>query len=176
MKMEQLSFKEYINKTKKVYGKRKSRTSHSFGVNEAAVEYKRVCGKVDTHTFREIIKRINTILGDELASGKAVIFPYRMGRLDVRKFETTVRYDDNGLYTNYPVDWDKTLKYWHDNPEAEAAKKLIRNPVKEVFRVYYRRIGAAYNNKQLVVFRLSRVIKNKMKKKIINNELDAYKI
>ena len=54
-----------------------------------------------------------------------------MGRLEVRKFEPIIRFDDNKLTVRLPIDWDRTLKLWSEDEEAYKERTLIKMEEKE---------------------------------------------
>jgi len=53
---------------------------------------------------------------------------------------------------------------------------LIRNESKEIFRVYYNKGTALYNNKSFFDFYINRDIKSILRDKINNKEIDAFKL
>ena len=68
------------------------------------------------HEFYQIIRRINNYLAEELINGNDVIFPNRMGKLELRKRNALPIIDKNGnLKVTYAIDWDNTLKLWYED-------------------------------------------------------------
>ena len=71
------------------------------------------------HEFYQIIRRVNNYLAEELVNGNDIIFPNRMGKLELRKRNSLPVIDKNGsLKVTYAIDWDSTLKLWYDDEEA----------------------------------------------------------
>ena len=129
------------------------------------------------HEFYQIIRRINNYLAEELINGNDVIFPNRMGKLELRKRNSLPVIDKNGnLKVTYAIDWDNTLKLWYEDEEAFNNKTLVRLPERNIFRIKYNKNTANYNNKSFMEFQVNRNIKVRLKQKIKNNEIDAFNL
>ena len=129
------------------------------------------------HEFYQIIRRINNYLAEELINGNDVIFPNRMGKLELRKRNALPIIDKNGnLKVTYAIDWDNTLKLWYEDEESFNNKTLVRLPERNIFRIKYNKNTANYNNKSFIEFQVNRNIKVRLKQKIKNNEIDAFNL
>ena len=129
------------------------------------------------HEFYQIIRRINNYLAEDLINGNDVIFPNRMGKLELRKRNSLPVIDKNGnLKVTYAIDWDSTLKLWYEDEEAFNNKTLVRLPERNIFRIKYNKNTANYNNKSFMEFQVNRNIKVRLKQKIKNNEIDAFNL
>ena len=129
------------------------------------------------HEFYQIIRRINNYLAEELINGNDIIFPNRMGKLELRKRNSLPVIDKNGnLKVTYAIDWDNTLKLWYEDEEAFNNKTLVRLPERNIFRIKYNKNTANYNNKSFIEFQVNRNIKVRLKQKIKNNEIDAFNL
>ena len=129
------------------------------------------------HEFYQIIRRINNYLAEELINGNDIIFPNRMGKLELRKRNSLPVIDKNGnLKVTYAIDWDSTLKLWYKDEEAFNNKTLVRLPERNIFRIKYNKNTANYNNKSFMEFQVNRNIKVRLKQKIKNNEIDAFNL
>ena len=129
------------------------------------------------HEFYQIIRRINNYLAEELINGNDVIFPNRMGKLELRKRNSLPIIDKNGnLKVTYAIDWDNTLKLWYEDEEAFNNKTLVRLPERNIFRIKYNKNTANYNNKSFMELQVNRNIKVRLKQKIKNNEIDAFNL
>lgn len=124
--------------------------------------------------FYRIVRRINSYLAEELSRGREIRLPHRMGSLEIRKRPTRVAIVDGKLVTSLPIDWDKTLKLWYEDKEAFDNKILVRIETEEVFKVYYNKQNANYNNKSFYEFKPNREIKRKLSKHAREGNLDAY--
>lgn len=175
--MEEQQFKSSI---KKVSGTRNHKVKGSLGVYDAFKWYRRnkPAGKeyiVTESQYFAIIRKINESLRDELVLTGDLTFPCRMGRLEIRKYPTIITTDGKKIKTNLPIDWDTTLKLWFEDEECLKNKTLVRANVKEMFRVYYNKSKANYNNKSFYQFSANRELKNLLKHSIrYNYDFDAF--
>lgn len=127
--------------------------------------------------FYKIIRKVNKYLAEELINGNDVVFPNRMGKLELRKRNALPVIDKNNkLKVTYAIDWDKTLKLWYEDEQAFNEKTLIRIPERNIFRVKYNKSTANYKNKSFMEFQVNRNIKTRLKQKIKNNEIDAFNL
>lgn len=129
------------------------------------------------HEFYQIIRKVNNYLAEELIQGNDVVFPNRMGRLELRKRNSLPVIEQDGhIKITYAIDWDKTLKLWYDDKEAFDKKTLIKLSERSIFRVKYNKDNANYENKSFMEFQVNRDIKTRLKQKIKNNEIDAFNL
>ena len=129
------------------------------------------------HEFYQIIRRINNYLAEELINGNDIIFPNRMGKLELRKRNSLPVIDKKGnIKVTYAIDWDSTLKLWYEDEEAFNNKTLVKIPERSIFRVKYNKDTANYENKSFMEFQVNRDIKTRLKQKIKNNEIDAFNL
>lgn len=126
------------------------------------------------HEFYSIIRTINNYLIDYFLDNKPIIFPQRMGILELRKYPTRIEYKNNKLVTNLPIDWDSTLKLWCEDETAYKERTLVKMEEKELFRIYYNKQSAIFNNKGFYSFKVNRDLKIKVKQRIKDGVLDAY--
>lgn len=127
--------------------------------------------------FYKIIRTVNKYLAEEFINGNDIVFPNRMGKLELRKRNALPVIDKNNkLKVTYAIDWDKTLKLWYEDEQAFNEKTLIRIPERNIFRVKYNKSTANYKNKSFMEFRVNRDIKTRLKQKIKNNEIDAFSL
>lgn len=160
--------------------KRNHAVTDSLGVYDA-YKYIRKNGWFDIgrpikeHEFYSIVRKINSILADSLIAGEELVFPCRMGKLELRKRDAIPSFNKDGsLRITYPVDWDSTLKLWYEDEDSYNCKTLVRIPEKEVFKVHYNKCLANFNNKGFMDFRIYRDIKTRLKQSIKNNRIDAF--
>lgn len=126
------------------------------------------------HEFYSIIRTINNYLIDYFLDNKPIIFPQKMGMLELRKYPTRIEYKNNKLVTNLPIDWDSTLKLWCEDETAYKERTLVKMEEKELFRIYYNKQSAIFNNKGFYSFKVNRDLKIKVKQRIKDGVLDAY--
>lgn len=124
--------------------------------------------------FYRIIRSVNNLMATLLIKGKSINLPYRMGRLELRKRSTTIRYKGNKLINTLPIDWDRTLKLWSEDEEAYKERSLVKTETKEVFRFHYDKSRATFENKSFYRLKVNRRLKLLLKQEIINGNVDAY--
>lgn len=161
-------------------GSKPFKVTNSYGTKAAWRWYKKnkwLGGtEVTEKEFGRIIKEVNLALLNQLLKGSDIKFPCGMGRIELRKYRTIIKFIDGKLVTNLPVDWKRTLHLWYSDTEAKNNKTLIREEPKEIFKVCYSKRGATYTNKMFYKFTMARSAKKKLKEKIIYNEIDAFLI
>lgn len=174
-------FSEFACQIKKVKGTRVHKVKNSYGVYDGFKYYRKNKPKESQYVLTEsqyfsIIRKINKLLGELLINGNDVTLPYRLGRLEVRKYNATITIHDNKIKTNLPIDWYKTLKLWYEDKESYKNKTLIKAEEKELYKIYYNRNLARYNNKSYYQFTLNRELKKKLKQNIKEGKVDAFLI
>lgn len=127
------------------------------------------------HEFYSIIRKVNDYLADSLLHGNDIKLPHRMGRIELRKYDARVSFDGEKVKTNLPIDWDRTLKLWYEDEEAYENKTLVKVEEKEIFKVYYNRQLADYNNQSFYEFNVNRELKKRLKQRIKEGKIDAFK-
>lgn len=125
------------------------------------------------HEFYSIIRGVNDLIADDLALGKTVILPSRMGRLELRKFQTGVSIVDGKLKVTYPINWSETLRLWYEDEEAKKNKTLLRNESDFIYHIKYCKHDANYENKTFYEFSLNRFIKRALKDNIVKGKIDS---
>ena len=174
-----MSFDSFIKDVKKVNSKRNHKIVNSYGSKDAFLYYRKIRPQEDKYVltdceYLKIIRLINNSLRDKLINGDDVVLPERMGRLEVRKKSPTTKFKNGKLITSRPVDWNATLKLWYEYPNLKNKKQLVRQEVDYIFKVYYNRNKALYNNKSFYDFSTNRDIKLGLKKNIKTNKIDAF--
>lgn len=125
------------------------------------------------HEFYSIVRRVNDHLANNIALGIPVIFPHKMGKLELRKHKSGVSFVDGKLKISYPVDWHQTIKLWYEDAEAMKNKTLLRNEQEYVYYVKYCKYPATYENKVFYEFVLNRFIKKALKNNIQSGKTDT---
>ena len=178
---KEIGLNDFLNSIKKANDPRTHKVSNSLGVYDA---YKWIrknkwlnIGRCLTeHEFYSIIRRVNNYLAESLILGNDIILPNKMGRLELRKYDVRFSFKDGKVKNNLPIDWDKTLKLWHEDEEAYRDKTLVKIEEKEIFKVYYNKHLADYTNKVFYEFNVNRELKTRIKQRIKEGRLDAFKI
>ena len=170
---------EFKRRIKKVNQPREYKVRNSLGVYDGYKYYRKNKPDSKEYVLTEsqyfaIIRKINLHLVDELLLGHDVKLPKSMGTIEIRKYDRRVRLGMDGkIHTNLPIDWDKTFKLWYEDEEAFKDKTLVRVEENEIFKVYYNRESATYNNKSYYEFLFNKDLKTRLKQRIKEGLIDA---
>lgn len=172
------TFEEFEGKVLKRSTERKIKINHSVGVYDAYKYIRKnnwfnIGRPLTEHEFYTIIRSINKLYAIELSKGNSVIFPQRMGTLELRKGNRGVSLKNGKLSISYPINWKETLKLWYNDAEAKEQKILIRYENNTVYHVKYNKYRAVYNNKSYYNFAVNRAIKQQLHKNIEDGKVDA---
>lgn len=156
--------REFLKEVKKVNGPREHEVRGSLGVYDAYKWYRKNKPHDKKYVLTEsqyfsIIRKVNLALRDELFKGGDIKFPCRMGSIEIRKYLPTITTDGKKVKTNLPIDWNATLKLWYEDKQSYDEKFLVRINVPEIYRVYYNKTLANYNNKSFYQFTPNRELK-----------------
>ena len=165
----------------KLNGPRKHKVNNSLGVYDAYKHIRRnkwfnIGRPLSEHEFYTIIRQVNNLLAEELLCGNDIILPHKLGRIELRKYDTRMSIKDGILRTNLPIDWDRTLKLWSEDEEAYTERTLVKMEEKEIFKIYYNKRNAIYENKSFMDFEVNRDLKRRLKQRIRSGAVDAFKI
>ena len=172
---------DFLNSIKKVNEPRTHRVNNSLGVYDSYKwirknKWLNIGRPLTEHEFYSIIRRVNDYLADSFLHGNDIKLPHRMGRIELRKYDVRISFDGEKVKTNLPIDWDKTLKLWYEDEEAYKEKTLVRREGKEIFKIYYNRQSANYNNQVFYEFNANRELKKRLNQRIKEGVLDAFKL
>lgn len=172
---------EFLNKVRKVKESRNHKVKNSYGIYDGYKFYRKNKPKDPKYVLTEsqyfaITRKVNKFLAEALSKGEDVILPFRLGRIEVRKYESRITWDGKKVKSNLPIDWDRTLKLWYEDKEAFKNKTLIKVEEKEIYKVYYNRNIAEYKNKSFYQFNINKDLKRKLKQTIKEGSLDAFMI
>lgn len=175
----ELSFEEARDIIKNVTGKRSHSIKSSLGVYDAYKwtrknKWLNIGKPVSEHDYYKILRRVNQCLLDALLEGNDIVLPYKMGIIQLVKSNRGVKIKDGVVTNSFPIDWDRTLKLWHEDKESFNNKVLVRAVEKEVYKVHYSKSNADYINQCYYQFSPNRELKLRLKDKIKNNEIDAF--
>lgn len=173
-----MNYQTFINRLQKNTKKNLYKVRNSWGVRDAyryirKRHWEGVGKPVSEKDFYAVIRQINLLLADSLSKGSSIVFPQRMGELEIRKYSCGVTLNNDKLHITRPVDWNKTINLWYKDSEAKENKILIRFNEPYYFRIFYRKYRANYENLSFYRFAVNRSIKRTLKKHIISGEVDA---
>lgn len=169
----------FRRKILKIDEHRVHKVRNSYGIYDGYKYYRRNKPKEHKYILTEsqyffITRRVNKLLGELLINGEDITLPYRLGRLEIRKYEAKITTDGKKIKTNLPIDWDRTLKLWYEDKESYKNKTLIKVEEKEIYKIYYNRIIAEYKNKSFFQFNVNRELKKELKQNIKKGKIDAF--
>ena len=172
---------EFLNKVRKVKESRNHKVKNSYGIYDGYKFYRKNKPKDPKYVLTEsqyfaITRKVNEFLAEALSRGEDVILPFRLGRIEVRKYESRITWDGKKVKSNLPIDWDRTLKLWYEDEESYKNKTLIKVEEKEIYKVYYNRNVAEFTNKAFYQFDVNRELKRRLKQNIKEGKLDAFTI
>lgn len=165
----------------KIGGPRKHKVNNSNGVYQAYKYIRKnkwfdIGRPLTEHEFYTIVRQVNNYLAEELLHGHDIVLPHRLGRIELRKYDTKMAIKNGILKTNFPIDWDRTLKLWSEDEKAYKERTLVKVEEKEIFKVFYNRRNANYENKSFYEFEVNRDLKRRLKQRIKSGAIDAFKI
>lgn len=170
---------EFKRRVRKATEHREHKIRNSLGVYSGYKYYRKnkPDGKkyiLSESQYFAIIRQINNLLVDDIVLGKEVKLPYRMGTIEVRKYEKSLKIDENGnVKTNLPIDWDNTLKLWYEDEESYKNKTLLRLDEQEIYKVLYNKEGVNFNNRSFYEFVFNKDLKLRLKHNIKQGIIDA---
>ena len=179
MGVEDMTYEEFKFNVQHLNSLRIHKVRNSYGVYDGFKYYRKNRPKEHKYVLTEsqyfsIIRRVNELLGEALINGEDVTLPYRLGRLEIRKYGARITTDGKKVRTNLPIDWDRTLKLWYEDKESYKNKTLIKVEEKEIYKVYYNRNVADFTNKAFYQFDVNRELKRRLKQNIKEGKLDAF--
>lgn len=174
-----MDLQEYRKGVLKVDKPRKTSISNSWGVYDAFKYYRKNKPKDKKYVLSEsqyfaIVRRTNLLLVEELFNQNDIVFPYSMGRLEVRKTIPRVYIDNGKIKSTYPIDWDGTIRLWYEDQESRKKKTLLKKKEKAVFRIVYNKSKAFYTNKDYFEFKVNRPLKLALRDVILQGDFDAF--
>lgn len=177
--MENSNLNEFLNSLKKVKEPRKHKVNNSVGVYDCYKwlrknKWLNIGRPLTEHEFYSIIRGVNEDLARSFILGEDIKLPCRMGRIELRRYDAKISFDGNKIKTNLPIDWDTTLKLWYEDEEAYKNKTLIKMEEKILFKVYYNKQLAKYNNQSFYEFTVNRDLKKRIKVMIKEGILEAF--
>ena len=172
---------DFRKKVLKLDKPRQHKVNNSLGVYDAYKWIRKnkwldIGRPITEHEFYTIIRQVNNLLAENFLKGRDIVLPHRLGTIELRKYETKMSFNNGKLHTNLPIDWDRTLKLWAEDEEAYKEKMLVKVEEKEIFKVFYNKGKANYNNKSFYEFEVNRDLKKRLKQRIKEGKLDAFKI
>ena len=173
-----MSFDEFTEEICKKRGKKNFKVTNSWGIYDVYKHIRKnkwynIGRPLKEHEFYSIIRGVNNLLAENIANGETIVFPHRMGKLEIRKFQSGVSLVDGRLKITYPVNWEETLRLWFEDEEAKKNKTLLRHEENYVYHIRYNKHEAVYENMCFYEFAVSKSIKQALKENIKKNKIDT---
>lgn len=176
-----MTYEEFRKEVQHTDASRKHKITGSIGVYSAYKWIRKngwlnIGRPITEHEFYSIIRRVNNYLADSFLRGQDIKFPHKMGQLELRKYDVRFSIEDGKVKTNLPIDWDRTLKLWYEDEEAYKERTLVKVEEKEIYKVYYNKQLADYQNMVFYEFKVNKELKKSIKQRIKDGKLDAFKL
>ena len=174
-----MNLEEYRKEVLKVDKPRKTTIRNSYGVYDAYKFYRKNKPKDPQYVLTEsqyfsIVRQTNLLLAQDLLHQKDIVFPFSMGRLEIRKYTPNVSLKNGKVKSTYPIDWDGTIRLWYEDEEARNKKLILKKKEKEVFKIGYNKSKAMYKNKKYFEFIVNRGLKRALKDIISQGNFEAF--
>lgn len=171
--------REFRNRILKRNGPKVFKISNSFGTYDIYKKIRKnkwydIGRPLKEKEYYDIIRLINTYLAQELMNGNDIKFPFKLGTVEFRMKKVIVKYNNDKLVNTNPINWDKTLELWFNDPEAHKEKILVREDRKENYFFRYNTLNADYINKCFFDFYINRDIVNTTRAKAKEGIIGAY--
>lgn len=170
---------EFKKRVRKATEHREHKIRNSLGVYDGYKYYRKNKPKEKKYILSEsqyfsIIRQINNLLANEIVKGNEVKLPHRMGTIEIRKYEKSIKIDKDGkVITNLPIDWDNTLKLWYEDEEAFRNKTLLRLDEQEIYKIVYNKEDVNFNNRSFYELVFNKDLRLKLKHNIKQGIVDA---
>lgn len=136
--------------------------------------------KVSRLVYNSMINDFNSYVRDRIAhKGDGYVFPFKMGKMELRKVKTVVRISEDGTIVNkLPVNWKDTKELWRESPTAKEKQIKVRYTNEHTggyaFRISYLRARANYKNKSIYQMQFNRQLKRTLSESIFAGKIDAF--
>ena len=136
----------------------RQKVTNSWGVYDYYKHYRKNKPEGHKYVLSEsqyfaIIRRVNQKLTEALLNAETVVLPLCMGTLEAYKKPFITKIKDGKAVTNRPINWDKTIKLWYENPDSYERKDVIYVEAEDQVTVVYDINAARYTNKSFYQFR-----------------------
>lgn len=122
--------------------------------------------------YFRLIRLVNSMLMDKFIEDKRLKLPYDMGEILALGYNHSLKIVDGKVKTSRGVDWDKTLRLWYEDAEAEKNKTLIRREYVVGMDVQYRKLHAHYKNKSFYRFKMHREKLELLRRSVKNSSFE----
>jgi len=166
--------REFIDSTRKVHDKRHHTFNKGYVVRDYYYYFKRHNKNLTEAQFSSALRALFKVYFNNLITGKDALFGSNLGRIELRKTQKRVTFENGKLKVNLPVDWNTTLKLWYSDESCRKKKTLVYQDNENTYKIKYNKSKAEFNNKQFIKFRTGRRLKLALKHAIIEDNLDSF--
>lgn len=159
---------------------RKHKHKADYGITDYRNFYKdKYDVEIDAKTYSKILRAFNNSLMDLIINkSMSYTLPYLLFEISVKKVRRKPRIVDGKLINPNPINWKATNELWETNEEARNNKLLIRynnsHTSGYVYRIYCKKFKSKIKYRSYYKMRTNRKFKNKLKKRILDPDLDNY--
>lgn len=165
---------KFRDKIKKVSEPREHKITNCYGIADAyrfyRQEHKELKNLLNNTDYRKLIDQVNLEIVEALLSTGEVKFPLEVGTLRIYKRESKPKIVDGELVYYAPINWRKTLELWEKDPTSKVAKTLVKRNPGDVYSIRYRHRYHNLKNKEYMMFRPNRSLKQALQKRILENK------
>lgn len=164
---------EYKAKVKRVRDPRNTTITNSYGMYEAHLAYAQSFKhdeRLSDSKYRKLISNVNKKIAEELLVIGQIRLPAGMGAIKIEGKENKPKIVDGKLVYNAPVDWDRTLELWAQDPHSKVAKTLVRIAPGIMYKFVYDVKSLKLKNRKYIGLSITRSLKQALKDKIKNKK------
>lgn len=156
------TYGEFIARTTCKKG-RKKKINNSWGVYDYYKFYRKIRPKekkyvLNEHMFYSLLRKVNQLLAEDLIQNNPIVFPYALGEVYSKRQKAYTSFENGRVMTNRRIDWNATLKLWHEDKEARENKTLIRRTEPYFDSLAYSKRNAKYKNMRYYSFRINKYL------------------
>lgn len=140
-----------------------------YGIPHYYSFYKQRGGTQDRSAFSRITKAANKAMIDILVEGaEQYTLPNKMGTITFRKVKNVAFMTKDGIRSNSPVNWQKTMDLWEKDTRAHKARIKIKYDNMHTGRYSFRIkvFGKKYKNRDFFGVSIKRSTKRNFAKRI----------
>lgn len=144
-------------------------------IRSSYIQYRKECKDlVDIKTYTLLAAKYVKFLMNKVVQGEEVTLPARMGTMRLVGLKQKPRLDKDGNITGLSPNWQKTNKFWNENPQAKLEKKIIFNTNEHSSGIRYKFIWSKkrvfVTNKTIYSLIMTRANKRAVYKEVMNGK------
>lgn len=172
------TFKEFRARILKVSSPRHSKDTKTFNSKSLIRKIRKENSEakcLSEDDYSRMIRRINELLIEDLFKGYPIELPYNMGSIAIYSRMGKIYKKEGKLIRTMPINWDSTLKLWHQDAKSAEKAIVLRDLPSKVYRIKYTPKRVGYKNQQYYKFIPCRTLKRQLMELLTNNiDVPAY--